>query len=73
MSWLPVFGGVGGILAALGAVLVVGRGIFRQVTATEDNTQALKDLTAEVHGLKGTVGGHETRLAVLEDRDRRQR
>lgn len=73
MNWLPALGGVGGILAALGAVLVIGRGIFRQVSATEDNTEALKGLTARLDDLQDAVGGHETRLAVLEDRAGRRR
>jgi hypothetical protein len=70
MNPLVIFGGIGGILAALGAVVVVGRGIFKQVNATEDNTAALRDLTDEVKGLKTTVNGHETRITVLEDRGR---
>lgn len=68
MNPLVIFGGVGGILAALTAVIVIGRGIFRQVSATEDNTEALKTLTTKVEDLSRTTNGHETRIAVLEDR-----
>lgn len=65
---LVVLGGTGGVLAALAAVITIGRGIFRQVNATEDNTDALNKLSAEVAGLSRTSNGHETRLTVLEDR-----
>ena len=68
MTPLVVFGGVGGILAVVSAVVFIGRGIFKQVSATEDNTEALNKLTNKVEALTGTVNGHETRLAVLEDR-----
>jgi hypothetical protein len=67
-----VLGGAGGVVAALTAVIVIGRGIFRQVSATEDNTDALKALTGRVEALSQTTNGHETRLAVLEDRVRRE-
>lgn len=63
-----VLGGTGGVLAALTAIAILGRGVFRQVTATEDNTEALKVLTGKVEALSQTTNGHETRLAVLEDR-----
>lgn len=73
MNILLVLGSSGGIVAFLSAVVIIGRGIFRQVAATEDNTKALQGLTDEVHDLKTMTGSHETRITVLEDRDRRQR
>ena len=45
---------------------MIGRGIFRQVTAIEDNTQALERLTCQGRRLTGTTNGHETRISVLE-------
>jgi hypothetical protein len=66
-----ILGGTGGVLAVLSGITVLARGIFRQVSATEANTQAIKDLTAQVLGLVRTNSDHETRIAVLEDRMRR--
>lgn len=71
MNAFVIFGGAGGVVAVLGAIVMVGRGVFRQVGATEDNTAALKELTAEMQKVQGTLAGHETRIAVLEDRIRR--
>lgn len=71
MTVLIVLGGGGGIVAVIGAVIVIGRGIFRQVNATEDNTDAVKELTAKVERLMHGFNGHESRLAVLEDRLKR--
>ena len=70
MNWLPVLGGVGGIIAALGAVIVVGRGVFRQVAAVDNLTEAVRELTAELHQTRDLVNSHETRLSILEDRSR---
>jgi hypothetical protein len=68
MNALIVFGGAGGVVAIVAAVVAVGRGVFRQVGATEDNTTALRALTAELQQVKSTLTGHETRIAILEDR-----
>lgn len=68
MDALVILGSCGGVIAAISAVVVIGRGIFRQVSATEDNTDALNKLSSEVKGLSQTSSGHETRLSVLEDR-----
>lgn len=71
MTVLVVLGGGGGIVALIGAIIIVGRGVFRQVGATEDNTQAIKALTDEVAKIRHNINGHETRIAILEDRGRR--
>lgn len=66
-----ILGSVGGIVAFLTAIVIIGRGIFKQVDATEDNTRALKEMTAKVDQLFDKYNDHETRLRVLEDRDKR--
>lgn len=71
MNVLVVLGGAGGIVAVLGAIVIIGRGIFRQVSATENLADAVKELTGEVASLKNILNSHETRLAVLEDRIKR--
>lgn len=71
MQILIIFGGGGGIVALVTAVLVVGRGIFKQVSATEDNTEAVTALSGEVKELSGKLNGHAERIAVLEDRVKR--
>lgn len=67
MNALIVLGSSGGIIAAVTAVLTIGRGIFKQVNATEDNTEAINRLTDEVAKMRHSVNGHETRITVLED------
>lgn len=71
MSVLVVLGGAGGIVIALSAITVLGRGIFRLVAATEENTQAVKLLSADVSDLRTRLSSQEIRLAVLEDRNKR--
>jgi hypothetical protein len=50
---------LGGAGVFVGAMVTVMRGIFRQVTATEENTAALTKLTS-------TLQDHETRISRLE-------
>jgi hypothetical protein len=64
-------GGAGGFVVLLLFVVGIGRGVFRQVNATEDNTAALKDLTAQMGNVLSQLSGHEARLQVLEDRTKR--
>jgi hypothetical protein len=71
MSWLIAAGGLGGVLVLLTAIVVIGRGIFRQVSAVEENTDAVKNLTQEVTNLKTLYNNHETRISILEDRVKR--
>jgi hypothetical protein len=71
VSILIVFGGVSGLIILLSTIVVIGRGIFKQVTATEDNTTAVRELTQEVAQIKSMYQNHETRITVLEDRIKR--
>jgi hypothetical protein len=71
VNWLIAIGGFGGLVILLSAIVVIGRGIFRQISATEENTSAVKDLTKQMAEIKGMISNHETRIAVLEDRVRR--
>lgn len=71
MSFLIAIGGIGGFVILLAAIVGVGRAIFRQVSATEDNTQAVKELTTQVGSLKNMYQDHETRISILEDRVKR--
>lgn len=71
MNALIAIGGIGGLVALLSVIVVIGRGIFKQVNATEDNTSAVKDLTKGMSEIKGMISNHETRLAILEDRLKR--
>ena len=72
MNIVVILSSSGGILAFISAIIFLGRGIFKQVNATEDNTEAVKQLTTEVTALKNGFNGHEVRITVLEDRDRRK-
>ena len=55
----------------MNTLIAIGRGIFKQISATEENTVAVKDLTAHVARLENLYQGHETRIAILEDRVKR--
>jgi hypothetical protein len=68
MTALIVLGGGGGLVALVTAVVVVGRGIFRQVTATEDNTTATRALSGKMEQIMEQLARHETDIAVLKDR-----
>jgi len=71
-NWLIAIGGIGGLVVLLSAIVVIGRGIFRQITATEDNTNAMVRLTDKVGHIEALYQNHETRIAILEDRVKRQ-
>jgi hypothetical protein len=71
VTWLIATGGLGGFIVLLSTVVIIGRGIFRQVTATEENTEAVRRLTTGVGELKNMYQSHETRIAILEDRIKR--
>lgn len=71
MSIFLVLGGASGIVVLFTAIVVLGRGIFRQVTATEENTMAVKELTGEVGEIKKMYTDLHTRVSVLEDRIKR--
>jgi hypothetical protein len=71
MKLFEVSGGVGGLILLFTAIVVIGRGIFRQVSVTEDNTGALNDLSEKIDKLTSGYNEHDVRLAVLEDRIRR--
>jgi hypothetical protein len=71
MSVLIAIGGFGGLVILLSAIVVIGRGIFRQVSATEENTTSVKELTKGISEIKAMLSNHETRISVLEDRMKR--
>ena len=71
-NWLVAAGGFGGLIVLLSAIVVIGRGIFRQINVTEDNTSAVRQLTEEMGHIKTLYQNHETRISVLEDRIKRQ-
>lgn len=55
----------------LTVIVVIGRGIFRQISATEENTTAVRELSDQVSHLRDMYNNHETRLSILEDRIKR--
>lgn len=63
---LSILGSLGGIVVFIGAVFAVVRAVFSLTGATKDNTQALKELSDEVHRLGSVQGDHGERLARLE-------
>jgi hypothetical protein len=71
MTATLILSSLGGIIAFVGIVVVTIRGIFRIVNATEDNTDATRDLTAKLDKAFDLLNNHEGRLGILEDRSRR--
>ena len=71
MNVLVSVGGFGGAVILLTAVVAIGRGIFRQINATEDNTKAMRDLCTQVAKLQDMYHGLQVRMAIVEDRIKR--
>lgn len=71
LNWLATIGGISGFVVLVTAIVVIGRGIFKQINATEENTGAVKDLARSVSEIKSLLSNHETRISVLEDRVKR--
>lgn len=65
---VAILGSLSGIIVFLSAVVVVMRGIFKIVNATDENTQAVKDLGEDLRKMSDRINGHEIRIAVLEAR-----
>jgi len=61
-----VLGALGGIVAFISAIMIVVRAIARQISTTERNTNAVKELTSEIQALKAGYNGHESRISNLE-------
>jgi hypothetical protein len=68
---LAVLGALGGLAAFLAGVVAVLRGIFRQISATQDNTEAVDRLSSQLGKLSDQVLDHSQRIARLEGRGRR--
>lgn len=69
---LGILGSLGGVIALLTLIFVIGRGIFKQISSTEENTQTLNKVLSELEAMKAQVSRNETRLAVIEDRQKRE-
>lgn len=65
-TFLAVAGALGGFAVFSGAVWTIVRSIARQVSATTDNTTALKALSSKLDQIDGTVAQHGERIARLE-------
>jgi hypothetical protein len=66
-----ILGSLGGIVALIGLVAVVVRAIFKQVNSTDANTDAVRDNTAQIKEILNELGDIKTRLAIVEDRQKR--
>lgn len=66
-----VLSSVGGVIALVGMVVVLGRGIFRQVDSTERNTLAITELTEVVGKMRDQMNTDHARTEILwENRHR---
>jgi hypothetical protein len=68
-----ILAALGGGVSFLSAIVIIARAIFKQVNATEDNTEATKALSKQMETVVHQMNGHETRISMLEDRERRPR
>lgn len=62
---------IGGICAALTLIAAAGRSLFKAVASSQLNAKNLGDLNDQTQQQDVTLDQHETRITVLEDRDRR--
>jgi hypothetical protein len=66
-----VLSSLGGVLAFAGVIFTIIRTVFKEVGAIEDNTKATQANTLKLTEMTEKINGHDTRIAVLEDRMRR--
>jgi hypothetical protein len=71
MGGTVILSSLGGIIAFCGAVIIIGRGIFRQTEAVKANTKALEALPEQINKLIIRLDGHDIDIAVLKDRMKR--
>lgn len=62
-----ILGSLGGIVAFLGGVTLLLRGIVRNVDATKDNTTALNKLAGELDKIKIIQNSHGAEIQSLRD------
>lgn len=65
---LAIMGALGGLVVFVGGIWAMLRGIFKQVGATEANTEAVQALTKRMDHMADQVASHGTRLTRLEGR-----
>jgi hypothetical protein len=65
---LYVLSSIGGATAFIAAVWTVIRTVTGQVSATEDNTRAVRELSDNLMGLKNTVNDQGRDIAWLKGR-----
>jgi hypothetical protein len=71
MNAVLILSALGGGVSFLGAIVIIARAIFKQVSATEENTTATKELSDKMSRVMSQLNGHETRIRILEDRSKR--
>ena len=59
---------LGAITIFIGALVATTRAIFKQVHTVENNTAAVRSLTAKLEEANTTVISHEHRITILESR-----
>lgn len=65
-SAVTALSALGGIVAFLGGLYAVVRGISKQINATEANTTALGRVEEQLKASNGRVDDHEKRISWLE-------
>lgn len=68
MNVLTAIGGLGGAIAFIGAVVILARSIFEQVSATKANTVALNKLADKYEDQDGQIARLKADVSVLMDR-----
>ena len=65
---MTVLSALGGIVAFVAGVWALLRGIFRNVSATQENTRALREVRDNLDRLSGVVDSQGQRISRLEGR-----
>lgn len=68
MVIIEAISALGGLVAFIGAIVLIVRSIFRLVDSNDDNTIAVKTLTNEVKELNQHCQDMDRRIARLEGR-----
>lgn len=63
-----IIGLITGVIVISGALVTIAKGVFGQINATHENTQALNRVNISIAKLDTRVDQHDIDIAVLKDK-----
>jgi hypothetical protein len=63
---------IGGCCAALTLIAAIARSLYRGISEAQANSKSVQQLNTDMTDVQDKVENHGVRLAVLEDRDKRE-